>query len=181
MKHMAFSATIPQMINGTKTVTRRAPGTWASLVPGDRLVAVHKMMGMAKGEKRIPLAIIEIVDNRVEQLHHALADGEPQAEGFEIEEQFVAVWKAMHGQWEGSSPVRRIQFRHVTDLVWAETRASAPDIERSCPLRHMHTDRPDGYIARYEWAENMMAEGNRQIECPGCGLWTVWIPKKFLT
>lgn len=39
-----------------------------------------------------------------------------------------------------------------------------------------HTPCPSGYIQWHSWAEKM-SETHRQIKCPGCGLWAVWVKK----
>ena len=36
-----------------------------------------------------------------------------------------------------------------------------------------HTSCPDGYVARFEWAEKM-SKTHRQRQCKGCGLWAIW-------
>ena len=49
--NMSFSATIEQVRNKTKTVTRRHANTWKRLKVGDVLWAVEKAQGLKKGEK----------------------------------------------------------------------------------------------------------------------------------
>lgn len=39
-----------------------------------------------------------------------------------------------------------------------------------------HTPCPRGYIAWHEWAE-MKSRTHRQVRCPGCALWKIWVPK----
>lgn len=46
-----------------------------------------------------------------------------------------------------------------------------------CPQVEKHTASPDGYIAWHEWAERM-SETYRQVKCPDCGLYAIWVPKK---
>lgn len=41
----------------------------------------------------------------------------------------------------------------------------------------VHTPCPEGYHARYEWAERAM-KSHRQVRCPHCGRWAIWLPKK---
>lgn len=36
-----------------------------------------------------------------------------------------------------------------------------------------HRIGPNGYLARSEWAENML-KSHRQSQCPTCGLWVIW-------
>lgn len=40
-----------------------------------------------------------------------------------------------------------------------------------------HTTAPAGYLQWQSWAAEM-AKTHRQTQCPDCGLWAVWIPKK---
>lgn len=49
MRIMSFALTEQQLMDGTKTVTRRVG--WANLKPGDRLTAVRKAMGLKKGPR----------------------------------------------------------------------------------------------------------------------------------
>ena len=79
MKNMSFSKTIPQMRARTKTVTRRK--AWNSLKAGDRVQAVEKSMGLKRGERVIPIAVIEIVDVRQEPIYSVTYD-DIRREGF---------------------------------------------------------------------------------------------------
>ena len=79
MRNMSFSHTIPQILDGTKDVTRRM--SWWGLKPGDRVRAVKKSMGLKKGEKVEPLAEIEIVSTRKERLFRVTED-DVRREGF---------------------------------------------------------------------------------------------------
>lgn len=56
---MSFALTEPQLMDGSKTVTRRTG--WANLKPGTRLLAVRKAMGLKAGEKVQPLCEIEVI------------------------------------------------------------------------------------------------------------------------
>lgn len=40
----------------------------------------------------------------------------------------------------------------------------------------VHTPCPETYHAGYEWAEQAM-KTHRQVRCPTCGLWAIWLPK----
>ena len=40
-----------------------------------------------------------------------------------------------------------------------------------------HTPCPSGYVEWYDWSEKK-TKTHRQIECRGCGLLSIWIPKK---
>ncbi|MEM7323490.1 MAG: ASCH domain-containing protein [Actinomycetota bacterium] len=112
---MAFSATVEQMRNGTKTVTRRDVNKWGSLVPGERLLVIEKGMGLRKGERQIVIGEIEIVDVRVEPLCD-ITDEDVAAEGFPGHDTawfFENVWTTIHGHQPPHTPVRRIEFRHI--------------------------------------------------------------------
>lgn len=39
-----------------------------------------------------------------------------------------------------------------------------------------HNAGPTGYLARAEWAENML-KTHRQSRCSVCRLWVIWTPK----
>lgn len=47
-----------------------------------------------------------------------------------------------------------------------------------CPQAEQHgdTDAPTGYVARFEWAEEM-SRTHEQRQCEGCGLYKIWVPK----
>lgn len=79
MRNMSFSKTEPQLLDGTKTVTRRLG--WRFLDYGDRVCAVRKAMGLAKGEKVHRLGICEILDVCREPLW-AITPEDCRAEGF---------------------------------------------------------------------------------------------------
>lgn len=56
---MSFALTESQLMDGSKTVTRRTG--WANLKPGTRLQAVRKAMGLKAGERVHVLCEIEVV------------------------------------------------------------------------------------------------------------------------
>ena len=66
MRNMSFACTERQLLDGTKTVTRRLG--WRLLRPGDRVCAVRKCQGLKKGEKVHRLGVIEILNVRREWL-----------------------------------------------------------------------------------------------------------------
>ncbi len=45
-----------------------------------------------------------------------------------------------------------------------------------CPNNAEHTPSPRGYLPWHEWAE-AMSKTHRQVRCPGCGLWKVWVAR----
>jgi len=113
---MSFAKTIPQMRSREKTVTRRSVGTWKTLAPGDRLMAVEKAMGLAKGEKQVQLAVIEVVANEVVDMRESLTKDDVRREGFGgwLPSRFLAeVWEPMNGPVPLVCPVRRIEFKFM--------------------------------------------------------------------
>lgn len=79
MRMMSFALTERQLMDGTKTVTRRTG--WANVKPGERLLAVRKAMGLKAGEKAVVLCEIEVVSVRRERLDD-ITPAEVLAEGF---------------------------------------------------------------------------------------------------
>jgi hypothetical protein len=79
MRRISFALTEPQLLDLTKTVTRRSG--WAELPVGSRLLAVRKAMGLKKGEQQTKLAVIEALDVRAERLD-AITQADVIAEGF---------------------------------------------------------------------------------------------------
>jgi hypothetical protein len=80
VRRMSFALTERQLLDGSKTVTRRLG--WAFLKPGDELLAVRKCMGLKKGEKQHVLARIRVVGVSVEPLPYVGRAGETAREGF---------------------------------------------------------------------------------------------------
>ena len=39
-----------------------------------------------------------------------------------------------------------------------------------------HTPCPKGYMAKCDWAHRM-SKTHKQVKCPHCGLYAVWVPK----
>ena len=121
MKRMSFSATIDQMRSKTKTVTRRNPQTWKTLAPGDRIQAIEKAMGLAKGENQIKLGVIEIVSNELVPFGPWLYTSpswheEARLEGFGNPDLFLSAWLDLNGSIpEKTELVRRIEFRHINN------------------------------------------------------------------
>lgn len=46
--------------------------------------------------------------------------------------------------------------------------------EQTCKNRANHTPVPEGYIQWDAWATRM-SKMHRQIRCPECGLWAIWV------
>ena len=114
MRLMSFALTEAQLMDGSKTVTRRTG--WANLRAGERLCAVRKAMGLRPGEKVVRLCEIDVVDvQRVPidciDVADCIAEGFPHLAPL----QFVAMFaKAMNMRGDlGTISVTRIEFRKV--------------------------------------------------------------------
>jgi hypothetical protein len=113
MRNISFALTTPQLLNGTKDVTRR--NGWNFLKAGDRLWAVEKGMGLKKGEKVKKLHMIEVVNVRREPLDAIFDNPKDCArEGFPdwIPEQFVAFY-CKANKSKPHEIVTRIEFNLV--------------------------------------------------------------------
>lgn len=112
-KRMVFSKAIPQLLDGSMTVTRRTG--WLSLRVGDELVAVESWIGLKKGEKQVVIGRIVITDVRRERLD-AIDDDDCIREGFsnmncsEFIDMFCETTKC-----EPHDMVTRIEFRKLPD------------------------------------------------------------------
>ena len=81
MRRMSFAMTERQLLDGSKTVTRRLG--WADLKPGDRLLAVRKCQGLKRGERQVVLGEIEVKAVKREALWDIRwHDGDCVREGF---------------------------------------------------------------------------------------------------
>lgn len=119
---MSCSMTVDAVLARTKTVTRRHVDTWKDLKPGDRVTLIEKGMGLAKGERQVVLAEVEIVGVRVEVLARVVLAGERSKEGLPhlSGPEFVDMWCRGHGYasvTDGlarlSLPCRRIEWRYL--------------------------------------------------------------------
>lgn len=133
---MSCAMTVEAVRDRRKTVTRRHADTWTTLKAGDRLTLIEKGMGLAKGQKQVVLAEVEIIDVRVETLgllyewapaervHYGTTYGyrEMNREGVTMEPFSFARWWALgHGHrdaWEAgcdsSIECRRIKWRYLS-------------------------------------------------------------------
>ena len=120
MRHMSFSLTAPQIRERSKTVTRRMG--WRFLRPGDLIRAVEKGRGRKAGEPIRPLAVLRVVDVRVEPLVRLLAEpryaeDELPREGFPCwtRDDFVARFCRTHGLKSANADVTRIEFDYAEE------------------------------------------------------------------
>lgn len=125
-RNMSFSLTTSQVLNHTKTVTRRKG--WRFLKAGDRIMACEKCMGLGKDGKIKHLCEIEIVSNKAEPLVEIVAKPnrgrgartEVELEGFPgmRPEEFVEMF-CEHMRCEPATIVNRIEFKYVEPPVSA--------------------------------------------------------------
>lgn len=113
MLHISFALTTPQLLNGTKSVTRR--NGWKKVKVGDQLMAIEKGMGLKKGEKVKKLGVIEIVNVRREPLDALYNNSEDCAREWFPDwtpEQFISFYckanKSKHYEL-----VTRIEFKMI--------------------------------------------------------------------
>lgn len=112
MRNMSFFMTTQQIIDETKTVTRRF-GWWGLLI-GDKIQACEKCQGLGIGEKVNRLKVIETVSTRGEPLN-AITKAECVLEGFPDME--PAEFVAMMVKHYGCNPdriINRIEFKYIT-------------------------------------------------------------------
>ena len=108
MRRMSFALTKAQLLDSSKTVTRRFG--WKALRPGDELLAVSKCMGFRKGEKPDVYGVVRVVSVRRERLD-AITPDDVKREGFPqmTPAEFVAMF-CRHMGCEPDAEVTRIEF-----------------------------------------------------------------------
>jgi len=114
VRHMAFSLTTPQVLDRTKTVTRRAGFGWMTLRRGQLLQAIEKGQGLKKGEQVQKLAVIRVRTVHLETLA-AITPDDVRAEGFGDlpPHDFVSFFCRTHKGIQPTSEVVRIEFEYV--------------------------------------------------------------------
>jgi len=110
-RHISFSMTTPQFLDGSKDVTRRMG--WKQLKAGDELCAAKKCMGLKPGEQIERLGMIRVKAVRREPLADITPD-DVVREGLPAwsTEEFIAFFCAGHG-CQPSDIVTRIEFERV--------------------------------------------------------------------
>jgi hypothetical protein len=120
---MSFALTTSQILDGTKTVTRRLG--WLHAKPGQQIRPVRKCMGLRPGEKlevlREPLTILSVRREPLRQMLDDLAYGfrECALEGFDEHEEFgfpsefVDMFCATHKGCTVDTLVTRIEFSYA--------------------------------------------------------------------
>lgn len=110
-RNMSFAMTTEQVKARTKTVTRRFG--WWFLKPGDEVRGVKKAMGLKKGEKIEPLAMVRIIATRAEPLN-AITQDDVIREGFPdwTPAQFIQML-VDHYKVDPAATVNRIEFEYL--------------------------------------------------------------------
>ncbi|MBL4783013.1 MAG: hypothetical protein JKX92_12295 [Porticoccaceae bacterium] len=110
-RNMSFAMTTEQVLEQSKTVTRRLG--WGFLKPNDVLTAVEKSMGLKKGERAVKLRLIRIVSISGEPLN-AITQEDVIREGFPhwSPTQFVQMM-VDHYKVEPAVVVNRIEFDYI--------------------------------------------------------------------
>lgn len=122
MRNISFMLTQQQILERTKTVTRRVG--WEKLKAGELLRGVEKCMGLKPGERVTPLATIKILSVRREPLSAMTADfkygsEECVKEGFgehptlRLPNGFVEFFCGSHRGCMPDTVVTRIEFEYV--------------------------------------------------------------------
>ena len=118
MRRMAFSHTSPQILDRSKTVTRRTG--WRYLKPGDLIEAVEKSRGLKKGERVRALGVLRVVSVRFEPLSKLVTDAryaedELPREGFPCwsRDDFIAMFLRVNALKSTAVTVTRIEFEYV--------------------------------------------------------------------
>ena len=118
MRRMAFSHTAPQILDRSKTVTRRTG--WRRLKPGDLIQAVEKSRGLRKGERVRTLGTLRVVSVRIEPLSRLLndasyAEDELPREGFPCwsRDEFIEMFVRVNRLKSTTVNVTRIEFEYL--------------------------------------------------------------------
>lgn len=122
MRNISFALTARQILDRSKTVTRR--DGWRFLKAGDVLCAVEKSQGLKKGEKVKRLGMIRVVNVRQEPLRRMTDDldygfAETRREGFPpphtngYPSVFVDFFCASHKGCTPDSIITRIEFEYL--------------------------------------------------------------------
>lgn len=122
MRNISFALTTSQIVEGTKTVTRRLG--WLNLKPGEQLRPVKKCMGLRPGETldvlRDPITVVsvrrELLRAMTDDVDYGVA--ECALEGFGnhpdycLPSGFVAMFCASHKGCTPETVVTRIEFTY---------------------------------------------------------------------
>jgi hypothetical protein len=118
MRRMSFSHTASHVRERMKTVTRRVG--WRFLKPNELVLAVEKARGLKDGEPVCALAVLRILDVRVEPLSRLVSDAryaedELPREGFPCwsRDDFITRFLRTHRLTTVDTDVTRIEFEYV--------------------------------------------------------------------
>jgi hypothetical protein len=123
MRNMSFMLTTEQILNKTKTVTRRLG--WEKIESGDKLQPIKKGQGLKKGETITKLGNpIVVVSARREPLNRMTTDlnygfSECEKEGFKehpayrFPSEFVAMFCNTHRHCIPDTTITRIEFKYT--------------------------------------------------------------------
>lgn len=130
MRNMSFALTTAQILDRSKTVTRRTG--WKTLRPGTLIQAVKKGMGLKPGEKVEKLAVLRVVSVSREPLRRLIDDldygfREVSLEGFDHHPLvmgspacFIEFYQNAHAASDRptlDTDVTRIEFEYVESDV----------------------------------------------------------------
>jgi hypothetical protein len=126
MRNMSFALTTAQILDGTKTVTRRLG--WLHLKPGDQIRPVKKCMGLRPGETvqvlRSPLRVERVTREPLRAMTENLRYGQSECarEGFPdmTPDEFVKMFCHTHKGCTPETEITRIRFayeRHQTEMM----------------------------------------------------------------
>ena len=122
MKNMSFALTTTQIMEGSKTVTRRLG--WLDLKPGQQLRPVRQCMGLKPGQKvevlRDPITVVSVRREPLKAMTDDIEYGfqECRLEGFALHpdyhepSNFVAMFCASHKGCTPETVVTRIEFSY---------------------------------------------------------------------
>lgn len=123
MRNMSFALTTTQVMEGTKTVTRRLG--WLHLKVGDQLRPVRKCMGLRPGEKldvlRDPITVVSIcreplramLDDLEYGFEECALEGFGQHPDYRWPNSFVDMFCATHQGCTPDTIVTRIEFSYA--------------------------------------------------------------------
>jgi len=126
VRNISFALTTDQVVNGTKTVTRRMG--WKFLKPGDLLQPVRKCMGLRPGEKleklRGPIRVLSVRRESLWRMWREWNYGEEECrlEGFSSMTpfDFIDMFCASHKGCNRGSEVTRIEFEYLPAVQHSE-------------------------------------------------------------
>lgn len=118
MRNMSFALTVPQILDRSKTVTRRIG--WKFLRGGETILPVRQCQGLKKGQTVEALGCpIRVVSVRLEWLRAMTDDldygfNETKLEGFDNmwPDEFVAMFCRTHKRCTPETVVTRIEFAY---------------------------------------------------------------------